>query len=89
VDPESSLARQIVLLDSIATRYHCLPSEVVRSGDTLDVFIINAAIDIHRYMDECAKAQAEGKPKPARKLSQEQMKAMLERVRNGNKKSKR
>lgn len=89
MDPESPLARQILLIDSIATRYHCLPSEIVEKGDTFDVFIINSAIDIQKWMSDAAEAEREGKPKPAKPMSQDEMLAMMERARNGNKKNKR
>lgn len=84
MDPESPLARQILLVDSIATRYHCLPSEILERGDTFDVFIINSALDIQKWMTDAEEARREGKPRPPKKMSQEEMLAMIERARSGN-----
>jgi len=80
----------LLLIDAVATRYHCLPSELLRRGDTFDVFVINTILEHQQYQAEVEQAKAEGRPVPPKKLSQEQMKAMIERVRsgNGNKKSK-
>ena len=79
---DSPLARQILLIDAIATRYHCLPSKILQEGDTFDVFIINSAIDIQQYEQKVAEAYREGKPKPPPRMSQDVLKAMLERARN-------
>ena len=87
MDPESPLARQILLIDSIATRYHCLPSEIIDRGDTFDVFIINSALEIQKWMTDAEEARRGGKPRPPKKMSQEEMLAMIERARSGNKKS--
>lgn len=66
-----------------------MPSQIMKDGDTLDVFIINAAIDIHKWLAECEEAKAQGKPRPPKRMSKEQMMDMLERVRNNaNKKNK-
>lgn len=71
-----------MLVDAIATRYHCLPSKILQEGDTFDVFIINSAMDIQQYQQRAAEAQSQGKPKPPPRMSQDALKAMLERVRN-------
>ena len=84
VSEDSPLARQILLIDAIASRYHCLPSRVLQEGDTFDVFIINSALDIQQYQQRVAEAEREGKPKPPPRLSQETLKAMLERVKKKN-----
>lgn len=89
MDPESPLARQILLVDSIATRYHCLPSEILERGDTFDVFIINTALDIQKWMSDAEEAKAQGKPKPPKPMPQEVLMEMLERSKNANKKNRR
>lgn len=85
VDPEGPLARQILLIDTVATRYHCLPSMILREGDTFDVFISNAALEIHQYHQQCMEAEREGKAKPHKQLSQQEMIAMIEGVKKRKK----
>lgn len=68
-----------MLLDALGTRYHKLPSEVLRRSDTLDILIFDVAVTWQRNQEELAQAKAEGKPAPA-KLSVEQMKEMIARV---------
>ncbi len=79
----------MLLIDAIATRYHCLPSEFLSKGDTFDVFVINVILEHQQYMAEAERAKQEGRPPPPKKLTQDEMRAMIERVRsrNGNKKS--
>lgn len=72
------------MIDAIATRYHCLPSEFLSKGDTFDVFVINVILEHQQYLMEVEKSKADGKPIPPKKLTQEQMKAMIERVRSKN-----
>lgn len=70
------------MLDTLATRYHCLPSEVVQRGDTLDILVMDIALNWERYQRELAEAKYNNKPPPAPKLSQGELKAMMERVRS-------
>ena len=51
-----------MLLDSLASRYHLLPSEVLRRGDTLDILVLDTALQWHRMKEEEARAKYEGKP---------------------------
>jgi hypothetical protein len=76
-----------VLIDAVASRYHCLPSEVLARGDTLDLFILNTAIAIQNYHRELEQAKENGTQPPKRNLSQDAMKQMIQKVRskNGNK----
>ena len=69
------------MIDAIATRYHCLPSKILQEGDTFDVFIINSAMELQQYQQQVMEAQSQGKPKPPPKMSQEVLKAMLDRAR--------
>jgi chromosome segregation and condensation protein ScpB len=68
----------LVILDSLAQRYHSLPSELLRTADTLDLrTMLVAQAWTHR--------QSESDTKPARpELTQDQMKAMIERTRQKN-----
>ena len=70
------------MLDSLATRYHCLPSEVVQRGDTLDILVMDIALDWERHQREQAEAKHSGKPAPAPKMTQSELKAMIDRVRS-------
>jgi hypothetical protein len=68
----------LVILDSLAQRYHSLPSELLRTADTLDLrTMLVAQAWTHR--------QSESDNKPAKaNLTQEQMMAMIERTRQKN-----
>jgi len=69
-----------LLIDTLANRYHCLPSEIVARGDTLDVYIITEALKIRAYYDKLADAKASGKVLPMKKkYTQEELKAIVER----------
>lgn len=68
------------MIDAIATRYHLLPSEVIMRADTLDVAVMDMAQSWHNYKMECAQAEAQGKPKPAPKMSVNKLQAMMDAV---------
>jgi len=69
------------MLDTIASRYHCLPSEVVARADTFDIFIVNTALDLHAKAREQEEKRAGRKgPPPTPTLTKEQMEAMLASV---------
>lgn len=70
----------VLSIDAIAKRYSLLPSEVLDRASTFDLVILDTALSYQKYKQD----EAEGK-KPVPQLSQDQMKGMLERVRNGNK----
>lgn len=79
------MARQVLMLDTIASRYHCLPSEVVERADTFDIFIVNTALGLHAKAREEEERRANRKGPPvAPRLTQEQMEAMLASVDNKN-----
>ncbi len=69
------------MLDTMAQRYHLLPSEIMRRADTLDMYVLDVAMSWHRYQQEVAQAQQEGRPPPAPDLTINKMKEMIERVR--------
>lgn len=75
------------MLDSLATRYHLLPSQVLEKSDTLDILVMDVASAWHIQQREKAEAEAQGKVAPA-KLSQDTMKQMIERVKNNASKNK-
>jgi len=49
-------------LDTMASRYHVLPSEIMKRGDTLDVLVLDTALTWHSEQNKQAQAKAEGKP---------------------------
>jgi hypothetical protein len=70
----------VLVLDTLATRYHLLPSEVLARSDTLDYFVMDVAISWHNSQQEEAQAKADGKP-AQKKLSVDQMQEMINKVR--------
>ena len=77
------------MIDTIASRYHCLPSEVVDSADTFDIYIVNTALDLHAKAREEEEKKNRKGPPPAPNLTTTQMEAMLASVNeknNGNSK---
>jgi len=62
----------ILMLDTMANRYHLLPTEIVDRGSSLDAYVLTNALDYYRR-------QREDKPsKP--KLSVDEMLAMVRAV---------
>lgn len=45
------------MLDSLAHRYGCLPSEVIARATTLDLFVIDAAISYDNYQQRLQSGQ--------------------------------
>lgn len=43
------------MIDRIASRYGCLPSEVLGKGDVFDLFVIETVLDYERYLDDKEK----------------------------------
>jgi len=37
----------IVMIDSLCSRYHCLPSEALARGNTLDLYFLTNAVGFH------------------------------------------
>lgn len=77
-DPNLQLA---VFIDFASTRYNLLPSEFIRRADTMDLVIMDLACSYQRYRQEQEESKQKGVP-VAPKLSIEQMKSMMERVKN-------
>ena len=70
----------ILTLHNLAETYKMLPSEALTKATTFDLYVLDCHLKHIRYME--AKAQGKDIPKPSKKLSQEEMLAMIERVRN-------
>jgi len=68
----------------LATRYHLLPSEILRRGDTLDVLILDTALQWHNAKEQEARAKIDGRP-AVPKIAADKLKDMLDNVRkNGH-----
>ena len=72
--------RRCLLLDSIATRYHLLPSEVLNRADALDYLVMDVSTSWQRREQDLAEAKSKGVAPPAPELSINTMQQMLERV---------
>jgi hypothetical protein len=69
-------------VDFVAKRYGCLPSQVLRSGDSIDIKIAAFAVAYENYLVKKEKNKADGKITPD--LSVDEMKKMIDRVKNKN-----
>ena len=67
----------LLSIDALGKRYSLLPSEVMSKASTFDLVVLDAAIGFEVYLQN----KAEGK-KETPKLSQDEMMAAMERVRN-------
>jgi hypothetical protein len=66
-------------LDFIAKRYGKLPSEVLKSGSSIDLQIANLAVSYENYLHQKHQKKQDGVITP--ELSTDEMKAMLDAVR--------
>jgi hypothetical protein len=77
LDPEGIEMSMLLSIDALGKRYSLLPSEVMSKASTFDLVVLDAAIGFEVYLQN----KAEGK-KETPKLSQDEMMAAMERVRN-------
>jgi hypothetical protein len=82
LDPEGVEMSMLLSIDAIGKRYSLLPSEVMEKASTFDLVVLDAALGYQSYIQD----KAEGK-KQTPKLSQEEMMAMMERVKKNETKS--
>lgn len=75
-------------LDFVAKRYGILPSRLLEEGSSIDILVAEIAIGYQNYMYEEAERKQTGAPPKPPSLSQEEMKSMIERVRNNENKDK-
>lgn len=73
----------MLLLDFVCKRYGKLPSEAMRKGNTFDFYIADLAASYQSWYYEESRKESGASPK-APKLSQEEMQAMIDRVRGKN-----
>lgn len=70
------------MLDSLGQRYGCLPSEILARGDTIDIGVLVTSLAWQRERD--ARAQS-GQEMPLNSgYSTDQLKSMLDRVKNSD-----
>jgi hypothetical protein len=70
--------RMMLTLDNLAKRYKCLPSEVYRRADTLDLYVLDVAAKWAKHQQD----KQEGKSPQVKEPTQAEMLAMLNKVRN-------
>ena len=71
-------------LDFISKRYGKLPSEVLRSGSSLDIFVAEIAVGYQNYQN---RKQSGNAPPVLKKYSEKELLDMIKRARgeDGNK----
>lgn len=72
------------MVDALASRYHLLPSEVLAKADSVDIYIMDAALTYRKYMEEDELHKHGKGPKPVPVMPQEKLKEILDRVRSKN-----
>lgn len=65
-----------MMLDSLAKRYGCLPSEVLQRSDSLDILVLNTASKWEKHCEENSK---DGKVPPM--IPASELQDMMARVR--------
>jgi hypothetical protein len=69
-----------LLLDSMGTRYHQLPSDIMNRADSLDYYVMDVAMSYHRQQQQQAE-QAQGGVQPHANIPVNKLQEMIERVR--------
>lgn len=70
----------MLTLDNLAHRYNLLPSEAICRANTFDLFVLDVSARWSNRREQIANGSEPATAKP--QLSQEQMQAMIDRVRN-------
>ena len=73
----------ILTLDNLAYRYHCLPSEALARSTTFDLYVLDISSKWNKHRQDVADGKAPDHTIPP-PLTQEQMQAMIDRVRSEN-----
>lgn len=66
----------LLTLDNLASRYNCLPSQAMKHGTTFDLHVLDVSAKWNKRQQEIA----EGKTPQSRVPTQDEMLAMIERV---------
>lgn len=69
----------IVTLHTLAQSYHLLPSEALARATTFDLYVLDNYSRFIKYQEEKANKDA---PQVRKNLTQEEMQAMIDKVRN-------
>jgi hypothetical protein len=80
MDWKSDEAGMIITLHTLAKTYKMLPSEALDRATTFDLFVLDAYHRHQRYQE--AKQQGKSIAPVTPRLSQEQMRAMIEQAKN-------
>jgi hypothetical protein len=85
---DSQEINMILTIHNLAENYKCLPTEAMARATTFDLYVLDVHTKWLKYQHEQEKArQGQGKTKgqvfKQPRLSQEQLKAMMERSRSG------
>lgn len=72
----------MISLDNLAHRYNLLPSEALQRANTLDLKVLDVSARWQRYQNDVAEGKVAAKPKA--QPTQEEMLAMIKRVRGEN-----
>lgn len=68
----------MLLIDTLARTYGCLPSAVLKNADTFDLMVFDIAVANH----EIESAKANKKPIPSKYYKQEDLQAKIDRSRD-------
>jgi hypothetical protein len=66
----------VLTLHNLAEKYKCLPSEALQRGNTLDLYVLDVSTKWLAYQQE----KADGKVPITKQPSQDEMLAMIQRV---------
>lgn len=69
-------------IDNLAARYHLLPSQVFRTADTLDLYVLDLGARWSNHRHQQASGPAHNQPAPVAQLTQEQMIELVAAHRN-------
>lgn len=77
----------LLTIDNLADRYKLLPSEIIERASTFDLYVLDISSKWLKYQHEEAERERKGQPKTAKppKLTQEQMMAMIQAVKERKK----
>jgi hypothetical protein len=70
------------MVDALASRYHLLPSEVLSKADSVDIYVMDAALTYRKYMEDEELHKSGKGPKPTPVVPEVQLQEMLSRVRS-------
>ena len=70
----------VIALHNLARNYKLLPSEALERATTFDLYVLDVYNRRQNYEQELEEAKNRGSAPPPKKLSQEQLRAMMERA---------